>query len=131
MANLLLAALIEASNWKRIRLEYIDTEEKKILARLIANWHRRQVSREEKEQWINALAEIYLKQGYKVGDRTKREPNEIIRKISEVTGLTVKTIMNYIHDEFKQERPEEIRETQKPRVPASQAIEQKESLTKL
>lgn len=37
-------------NWKRLTLQHIDTEEKKLIARLVANFHRRQVSKLEKEE---------------------------------------------------------------------------------
>ena len=91
-------------NWKRLKLEHIDTEEKLLLARLVANFHRRQVSREEKEEWINGLAEIYRKQGLRVssisGDGIE---NQIKQKIMEMTGLSEITVSRYLHEEFKQE----------------------------
>jgi len=71
-----------------------------LLARLVANFHRRQVSREEKEEWINGLAEIYQKQGFKVSG--ERRSNEIIDKIAEATGLTKRTIEELIASKFKQ-----------------------------
>jgi hypothetical protein len=39
------------------------------MARLIANFHRRQITREEKEAWINGLAGLYQKQGLKVSQK--------------------------------------------------------------
>ena len=103
-------------NWKRVRLEHIDTEEKKLLARLIANFHRRQICWKEKEEWINSLAEIYKKQGLKI------EPiNEIEAKISNLTGLGGRTIRLYLHEEFK--RISEASITHPARVPATQVIE--------
>ena len=39
--------------WRTEVLKHIDTEEKILLARCIANWHRRVVSRSEKEVWLN------------------------------------------------------------------------------
>ena len=92
-------------NWKKLKLEHIDTEEKLLLARLIANFHRRQVSREEKEEWINGLAEIYQEQGLKVGKEGAdgQDHNEIREKLMVVTGLTKATINQYLHSEFKQE----------------------------
>ena len=75
-----------------------------MLARLIANFHRRQVSREEKEEWINGLAEIYRKQGLRVDvSDIDGGHNEIKQKLVEVTGLNETTITQYLHDEFKQE----------------------------
>jgi len=52
-------------NWKRMKLEHIDTEEKKLVARLAANFHRRIVPYMEKKSWVNDLAKIYQKQGLK------------------------------------------------------------------
>ena len=42
-------------NWKRVRLEHIDTEEKKLLARLIANFHRRQSVGKRRKNGLIAL----------------------------------------------------------------------------
>jgi hypothetical protein len=103
-------------NWKRLKLEHIDTEEKKLLARLIANFHRRQITREEKEEWINGLARIYKKQGLKVDIHNE---NEIVNRIAETTGLERSTVLRHLKSEYKQE-PTTIRE---PIIPASQRIE--------
>jgi hypothetical protein len=99
--------------WRKEKLENIDSEEKLLLARCISNWHRRQVSREEKEEWINGLAEIYKKQGI-LGAR-------IVEKIAKVTGLYRGTVYGYLSDIFKERhhKPHEY----EPRVPASQVIE--------
>jgi hypothetical protein len=108
-------------NWRREKLSEIDTEEKLHVARCVANWHRREVPREEKEEWINGLAKIYKEQGLKISAGSEHK-NEIIEKIVEVTGLDITTVRDYISPEFKQEQPEHLRE-QKPKVPASQVIE--------
>jgi len=91
------------SSWKSETLEYIDSEEKKLAARLIANFHRRRVSREEKAKWINNLAELYNKQGLKVNPHGSHKPNEIADRIAEVTGLHVQTIRRYLNQDFKNE----------------------------
>ena len=109
-------------NWKRVRLEHIDTEEKKLVARLVANFHRRQITREDKEEWINGLARIYKKQGYKILDKFPFT-NEIKQKIMDVTGLSDDVVKEYLLAEFKSESkggwgPETPR-----LVPASQRIE--------
>jgi hypothetical protein len=92
-------------NWKSLVVPEIDSEEKLLLARLIANFHRRQVSREEKEEWINGLAKIYKDQGLRVsfikGDGIQ---NEIKQKIMEVTGLSESTVNRYLANEFKSEQ---------------------------
>jgi len=103
-------------NWKRVRLGHIDTEEKKLVARLVANFHRRQITREEKEEWINGLARIYKKQGIKI----------VAQKIMEVTGLSDTTIYSYLSSEYKDKKQSEVGKAPKPsRVSASQAIKSK------
>lgn len=91
-------------DWPRLKLDHIDSEEKKIAARLVANFHRRQVSGLEKEDLINALAELYVKKGFKVeGSREKAQgPNEVAERIVAATGLGRRTVMKYLRDEFKQ-----------------------------
>jgi len=85
-------------NWKRIRLEHIDTEEKKLVARLTANFHRRIVPYMEKKTWINDLAEIYKKQEL---------TTSIANKIVEVTGLSPWTVYQYLNDEYKDKKQQE------------------------
>lgn len=93
-----------ADEWKSQTLENIDTEEKKLAARLISNFHRRRVPREEKERWINDLAALYRDQGLKVyadGDKSQGA-NEIADRIGEVTGISRRTVLEYLKDDFKQ-----------------------------
>lgn len=100
-------------NWKRVRLNHIDTEEKKLLARLIANFHRRIVPYEEKKEWINGLAEIYKKQGVIIGT--------ITTKISETTGVPYHTVVAFLESKYK----ERSYSLGRPKVPASKRIESK------
>ncbi len=110
--------------WKTETLDHIDDEEKLLLARCVSNWHRRAVTRSEKAEWINGLAKIYEKQGLKVS-RARHDgggvDNEIKNKLMEVTGLSERSIIRYLHSEFKQVAPPEV--SRRPRVPASQVIE--------
>jgi hypothetical protein len=94
------------SGWKTLVLENIKTPEEKIIARLIANFHRRSVSSQEKSQWINGLAEIYRNQGLKMkGKKASMEDhtgaNEIVDKICEVTGLAKQTVHQYLSESYK------------------------------
>jgi len=107
-------------NWRREKIPEINTEEKLLIARCIANWHRRQVPSEEKEEWINGLARIYKKQGLKV--RSKSGRNEIMARIMEVTGLSDRAIGIYLRSEYKQEPAYDI-ERRQPVIPASERIE--------
>jgi len=107
-------------NWKSVMLPEIDTEEKLLIARAAANWHRREVPKKEKAEWINGLAEIYQKQGYKILDKFPYT-NEIKQKIADVTGLTERTVVTYLHAEYKQ--TETTPYISQPRIPASERIE--------
>lgn len=115
-------------NWRKEKLTEVDTEEKLLVARCVANWHRRQVAWEEKEEWINGLARIYKKQGLEVyGKRmgsAGASPNKIRDKIAVVTGLTPDTVNEYLSEEFKQTPRGGGWSDEVPRlVPASQVIE--------
>jgi len=107
-------------NWRKEKLSEIDTEEKLLVARCVANWNRRQISREEKEEWINSLARIYQKQGLKVSSKGRR--NEIMAKIMEVTGLSDRTVGAYLDERYKQKPSYDV-EKRQPVIPASERIE--------
>jgi len=92
-----------------------------LAARLIANFHRRQVSREEKEEWINGLAKIYKSQGLSDTKLVRGEyHNEIKEKLMEVTGLSDWTVYHYLAAEFKQEA---VGGGTSPPIPASEKVE--------
>ncbi|MCD6240561.1 hypothetical protein J7K27_03435 [Candidatus Bathyarchaeota archaeon] len=80
-------------NWPKIRLENIETEEQRLIARLIANVCRRNVPAKEKTQILAKLAEIYQKEGVK--------PGKIAYKIAEKTGMSYRWVMKYLPDKFK------------------------------
>lgn len=101
-------------NWKRVRLENIDTEEKKLVARLVANFHRRIVPYEEKKRGINGLAEILSKQD--IGGIP------ISQKLCVITGIPTDTIREYLEVKYKARKHTKPLK-KPPRVPASQAIE--------
>jgi len=107
--------------WRKEKLEQIDNEEKLLVARAVANWNRRQVSREEKEEWVNRLARIYKKQGLKVYGKGRGQQNEVISKIVEITGISQTIIESLIMEEYKQ-RDSRIT-IRKPRMEASKRIE--------
>jgi len=106
---------IEADpKWRTEEHPEIDTEEKLLVARCVANWHRRQVSWEEKEKWINGLARIYKKQGLESSSKLQK-------KIADVTGLTTRTIRTYLNAKFKEFEFKD--RTPSPRISASERIE--------
>jgi len=80
-------------NWPKIRLENIETEEQRLIARLIANVCRRHVPAKEKTQILARLAEIYQKEGV--------EPGKIAYKIAEKTGMSYTWVMRYLPEKFK------------------------------
>lgn len=95
-------------NWKSVILENIDTEEKRLIVSAHANVGRRSISRKERMNIINRLAEIYYQQGLRAdakiittginGRTQKRNYNEIKNKISEVMGgvMTPTQVKHYL-----------------------------------
>ena len=108
-------------NWKRVRLEHIDTPEKKAIVRITGN--KRAKTNDEHKQLmqknINILGEIYKNQGCQIPQLTGQR-NEVVEKIVNVTGLAESTVRVYLKDEFKVQKA--YKKGTKPRVPASQAI---------
>jgi hypothetical protein len=84
-------------NWPKIRLDSIESDEQRLVARLIANVCRRNVPAEEKSRMLEELGELYVKAGVKPGA-------ELARKISKVTGMSLRWVMMYLPDRLK-ERP--------------------------
>jgi len=83
-------------NWPKIRLERVETEEQRLVARLISNVCRRQVPAGEKSEMLEKLGEIYLSEGVNRG--------KIAYKIAEMTGMSYRWVMKYLPDKLK-ERP--------------------------
>jgi len=75
----------------------VETEEQRLLARLISNVCRRHVSAEEKTEVLGRLGEIYLKEGV--------EPEKIAKEIMDKTGMSYRWVMKYLPDKYK-ERPQ-------------------------
>jgi hypothetical protein len=84
-------------NWPKMRLDHVESEEDRLIARLICNVCRRNVSAEEKSEILQELGEIYVEAGLKPG-------TELASKISEETGMGYRWVMKYLPDNFK-ERP--------------------------
>jgi hypothetical protein len=85
------------ANWPKMRLDHVESEEDRLIARLICNVCRRNVSAEEKSEILQELGELHVKAGVKPGA-------ELASKISEETGMSYRWVMKYLPDNFK-ERP--------------------------
>ncbi len=96
-------------NWKSITLENVKTEEERLIVSAHANIGRRNVTRKERMDVINRLAEIYYAQGLrpdakiittgKNGRTQKRNYNEIKHKIAEaMNGVMSPTQIRYYLD---------------------------------
>jgi len=83
-------------DWPKMRLDHVETEEDRLVARLISNVCRRDVSAGEKSGMLGKLGEIYLSEGLK--------PGKIACKIAEETGMSYRWVMQYLPDKLK-ERP--------------------------
>ena len=84
----------EADNeWPKVTLEYIETDEQMLIARLIGNVCRRQVQSREKTKMLDKLGDLYLKQGAR--------PGEIACKIAEATGMSYRWVMKYMPARYK------------------------------
>ena len=75
---------------------FIETEEQRLVGRLVSNVCRRHISAQEKMDMLEKLGQIYLSQGLTVG--------KIAPKIAEETGMSYRWVMNYLPDKYK-ERP--------------------------
>jgi len=80
-------------NWKTETLEQIKTPAQLALARIIANTHRRSISKEERKLQLVTLAEELVKEGM------KRE--DVIPQIVELTTFTDRYIREMLPNEYK------------------------------
>jgi len=74
------------SKWPIFVLSDIDSDEKYLVARIVANTHRRVVPAEEKTKWLDELAE-----------KTGWSPEEIARKV----GMSENWVRKYLSDKYK------------------------------
>lgn len=82
-------------NWPKMRLDHVESEEDRLIAKLISNVCRRNVSAAEKGEILQGLGETCVKAGVKPG-------TELARKISEETGMSYRWVMKYLPSNFKQ-----------------------------
>ncbi|MEM3702828.1 MAG: hypothetical protein QXX79_00175 [Candidatus Bathyarchaeia archaeon] len=89
--------LASDSSWPKIKLDHIESKEDRLIARLVANVCRRNVSAEEKREMLRELGELYVESGIKPGAK-------LANKISEKTGMSYRWVMKYLPESLK-ERP--------------------------
>jgi hypothetical protein len=80
-------------NWRKVKLTHIKTEQDRLIVRIVANNVRRSVPAAEKNELLNQLGEIMLKEGV--------EPGQIAAAISEKTGMSYRWVAKYLASEFK------------------------------
>jgi len=93
--------LVADKRWPKITLENVETEEQRLIARLISNACRRHVPAEEKTEMLARLGEIYLKEGVEHG--------KIAYKIAEKTGMSYRWVAKYLPDKYKESSQSERR----------------------
>jgi len=79
--------------WPKITIENIETEEQRLIARIISNVCRRHIPTKEKTEMLGRLGEIYQKEGVEQG--------KIAYKIAEKTGMSYQWVMKYLPEKFK------------------------------
>lgn len=80
-------------SWPTIEVKTVDSEEKRLVAMLIANVCRRVVSSEEKTEILTRLCHIYKSQGLR--------PDQIPKELSRKTGMTYRWVMKYLPSTLK------------------------------
>jgi len=93
-------------NWSKITLSHIQTDKDFLVARIVANICRRNVSIEERRLQLTELAEILLSEGVK--------PGKISREISRLTGLKESWICELLPKRFKRAYPREVLHVESP-----------------
>lgn len=79
--------------WPIQRLEHVKTREQFLMARLVANLHRREVPPEEKRQWLGELAE-----------ETGQSPKQIAEKLK----MSYRWVVKYIPETYKDRDMQEL-----------------------
>ena len=80
-------------SWRTETLEHIRSPTQLVLARIIANTHRRSVSREEREGQINELAKCLLDEGVAKED--------LVSSLVELTTFSDRYIRELLSDDYK------------------------------
>ena len=79
--------------WFKVEVPDMESEEHRLLARLISNVCRRKVPSEEKTEMLDSLGQFYLEQGV--------PHSELVKKIVQNTGMSYRWVMKYASDLLK------------------------------
>jgi hypothetical protein len=79
--------------WPKITVEGIETEEQRLIARLVSNVCRRNVPAKEKREMLGRLGEIYIAEGV--------DPQKIAEMIMKKTGMSYPWVMKYLPGKYK------------------------------
>jgi transcriptional regulator with XRE-family HTH domain len=105
--------------WPKITIENIETEEQRLIARIISNVCRRHIPAKEKREMLGRLGEIYQKEGVEQG--------KIAYKIAEKTGMSYRWVMKYLPNQFKDDvKSESARAARRAAEDAKRSEEPKE-----
>jgi hypothetical protein len=80
-------------SWFKVKVQDVGSEEERLLARLVSNVCRRNVSAQEKNEMIDELGRVYLKQGV--------QRSKLVKKLVEKTGMSYRWIMKYASSDIK------------------------------
>lgn len=80
-------------NWFKVKVPGVKSEEDRLLARLITNVCRRNVSPGEKTLMLDELGQVYLEQGV--------PHSELVKTIALKTGMSYRWVMKYASKDLK------------------------------
>jgi len=79
--------------WPKVTVEGVETEEQRLIARLVSNVCRRNVPAKEKGEMLGRLGEIYIAEGV--------DPKKIAEMIMKKTGMSYRWVMKYLPEKYK------------------------------
>lgn len=77
------------TQWPEVKLESVDTEEKRILLAIHANWHRREITDTERSRLLVALCKLH-----------PEWKGHYSQKLSKLTGFTERWIRDLLPDKY-------------------------------
>ena len=80
-------------NWFKVEVPSVESEEHRLLARLISNVCRRNVPPEEKTQMLDDLGQVYFEQGIL--------HQQLVKTIVQNTGMSYRWVMKYASSSLK------------------------------